>query len=68
MKNTGVYDYAIWVDRSEILPPEPKESMNLEQWMADFTVYNNSGIEDLRFNVRSLASYISKLTDSKLPT
>lgn len=68
MKNTGVYDYAVWVDRSDILPPEPKESMNLEQWMADFTIYNNSDIEDLRLNVRAFASYISKLHSSKLRT
>jgi hypothetical protein len=52
MKNSCVFDYAIWVDRSEHLPPEPTSSMNLEQWMSDYTIDNNSGLEELKFNVR----------------
>ena len=31
MKNTGVFDYAIWVDRSDHLPKEDITSMSLEQ-------------------------------------
>ena len=58
MKNTGVFDYAIWVDRSDHLPPEPKESMSLEQWMADFTIDNNGTLEDLRFNLDRLMFYL----------
>jgi len=50
MKNTGVFDYAIWVDRSDHLPLESKDSMNLEQWMADFTIDNNGTLEDLKRN------------------
>lgn len=61
MKNTGVFDYAIWVDRSDFLPPEAKESMSLEQWMADFTIDNNGTLEDLHFNVNALMGYISSL-------
>ena len=61
MKNTGVFDYAIWVDRSDHLPPESKDSMSLEQWMADFTIDNNSSLEDLEFNVTQLMNYIHKL-------
>jgi hypothetical protein len=66
MKNTGVFDYAIWVDRSDFLPPESKDSMSLEQWMADFTIDNNGTLEDLHFNVNALMGYISSLNASKL--
>jgi len=58
MKNTGVFDYCIWVDRSEHLPPENKNSMSLEQWMSDFTIDNNGTLEDLEFNVHALISNI----------
>ena len=54
MKNTGVFDYAIWVDRSEHLPPENKDSMSLEQWMADYTIDNNRDLNGLMFNTYQL--------------
>ena len=58
MKNTGVFDYAIWVDRSDHLPPESKDSMSLEQWMADFTIDNNGSLEDLHFNLDQLITHL----------
>lgn len=58
MKNTGVFDYAIWVDRSDHLPPEPKDSMNLEQWMADYTIDNNSSLSELELNVANLIRFL----------
>ena len=58
MQNTGVFDYAIWVDRSDHLPLESKDSMSLEQWMADFTIDNNSTLEDLKFNLDRLMCYL----------
>ena len=58
MQNTGVFDYCIWVDRSEHLPPENKNSMSLEQWMSDFTLDNNGTIADLEFNAGQLISHI----------
>jgi len=61
MKNTGVFDYAIWVDRSYHLPPESKDSMSLEQWMADFIIDNNGSLDELTFNVDQLMSYLNKL-------
>jgi hypothetical protein len=61
MKNTGVFDYAIWVDRSDHLPPESKDSMSLEQWMADFIIDNNGSLDELTFNVDQLMSYLNKL-------
>jgi len=54
MKNTNVFDYCIWVDRSDHLPPEPKDSMSLEQWMSDFTIDNNGTINELMFNTYQL--------------
>ena len=59
MRNTGVFDYAIWVDRSMHLPPESKDSMSLEQWMADYTIDNNGDLEELKFNLDQLMNYIS---------
>ena len=64
MKNTGVFYYCIWVDRSDHLPPESKNSMSLEQWMADFTICNNGTLEDLEFNVHSLISHIDSYSAS----
>jgi dephospho-CoA kinase len=62
MQNTGVFDYCIWVDRSDHLPSESKDSMSLEQWMADYTIDNNSDLMELGFNVRTLMNHLeSKL-------
>jgi hypothetical protein len=58
MKNTGVFDYCIWVDRSDHLPMEPRASMNLEIWMADYVIDNNSTLEVLNRNVGDLADYL----------
>jgi dephospho-CoA kinase len=38
--------------------PESKDSMSLEQWMADFTIDNNGTLDDLWFNIKQLMSYI----------
>lgn len=58
MRNQGVFDYCVWVDRSEHLPPEPANSMNLEPWMADHVIDNNGTLEDLRRHTRELAGYL----------
>lgn len=60
LKNTKTYDYAIWVDRSMVLPAEEKSSMTIEEWMCDFTIDNNGSLEDLRFNVRQLFDTLHK--------
>lgn len=54
MRNQGVYDYAIWVDRSDHLPLESSASMTLEPWMADFVIDNNGSLEDLVKNTKDL--------------
>lgn len=60
MQNTGVFDYAIWVDRSLHLPPESKDSMSLEQWMADYTIDNNGSLKELEFNIDQLMNYLHR--------
>ena len=64
MKNTGVFDYAVWVDRSDHLPEEAKTSMSLEQWMADFTIDNNGSFEELNFNIDQLIRHIDTYSAS----
>jgi len=70
MQNTGVFDYCIWVDRSMHLPPESKDSMSLEHWMADYTIDNSGTLEELQFNVDQLMNYlkISPLSDPQPST
>lgn len=52
MKKEGLFDFAFWVDRSEHVGPEPISSNKLTWDMADFVIYNNSDLEDLRSNVK----------------
>ena len=59
MKNTGVFDYCIWVDRSMYLPPEAASSMSLEQWMADYTIDNNGTLSDMKFNLERLMRHLT---------
>jgi hypothetical protein len=54
MRNTGVFDYAIWVDRSDHLPQEDKSSMTLEPWMSDYVIDNNGTLADLQRNTVEL--------------
>ena len=58
MKNQGVFDYVIWVDRSDHLPPEDKTSMSLEPWMADFVIDNNGLLEETKRNTTDLIDNI----------
>jgi hypothetical protein len=58
MRNTKVFDYAIWVDRSDYLPLEDTTSMSLEPWMADFTIDNNGTLKELHFNTHQLISHL----------
>ena len=58
MQNTGVFDYCIWVDRSMHLEAEATDSMSLEQWMSNFTIDNNGTLEDLKFNLDQLMTYL----------
>jgi hypothetical protein len=57
MKNEGVYDYAIWVDRSDYLEKEDETSNSMQPWMADFFIDNNGTIADLEYNVKTLITH-----------
>lgn len=58
IKNNGLFDYAIWVDRSDYLPPEDKSSNTIEPWMADFVIDNNGTLEQLYRNIDDLYVYL----------
>lgn len=58
MRNSGVFDYAIWVDRSDHLPPEDSSSMTLEIWMADYVIDNNGTLADLQRNTTQLMQHL----------
>jgi hypothetical protein len=58
MKNQGVFDCVLWVDRSDHMPPEDKSSMTLEPWMADFIIDNNGTKAELEFRVCELIDYL----------
>ena len=62
LKNRGIFDYSIWVDRSEHLPPEDRSSNTLAPWMADFIIDNNSSLEQLRFNTLELFNRLLGVT------
>lgn len=66
MKNTGVFDYCIWVDRADKLPLESKESMNLEIWMADYVIDNNGTLDDLQRNTRELLDFLLDINNSSV--
>jgi len=51
MANQNVFDFTIWVDRSKHLPKESKDSMSLEEFMADFVIDNNGTLEDLKIQI-----------------
>jgi hypothetical protein len=54
LKKMKVFDYSIWVDRSNYLPLESRDSMNLEQSMADYKIDNNGNLDDLNSNICEL--------------
>jgi len=60
MRNTHIFDYSIWVDRSDHLPLEDKKSMTLEIWMADYVIDNNGSLADLKRNTEQLMDTLIK--------
>jgi len=60
VKNSGLYDVCIWVDRSDHVPPEDKSSCTVEPWMADYVLDNNGTLEELRFNLDQLMTSLEK--------
>ena len=62
MKEQRVFDYAVWVDRSEHLPLEDPSSMNLQPTMADYIIDNNGSLSDLHMRVAELINELKKET------
>jgi hypothetical protein len=60
MKNEGVFDYSIWVDRCDLAPLEDASSMSIEQWMCDYTIDNNADLARLEHNVDVLINNLIK--------
>lgn len=61
MKNQKVFDYSIWVDASDRLPPEDSSSITVEPWMTDFVIDNNTeNFDVLRLNVHHLINRLLK--------
>ena len=67
MQNEEIFDYAIWVDRSDHLPPESKDSMSIEQWMCNYTIDNNGDLQRLKKNVHVLMQTVFKNQGLNLP-
>jgi hypothetical protein len=59
IKNAGLYDVAIWVDRSDHLPPEDRASCTVEPWMADFVLDNNGTLEETGRNLEAIMGYVA---------
>lgn len=60
MRNIHLFDYSIWVDRSDHLPLESTNSMTLEMWMSDYVIDNNGTLEDLERNTLQLMDTLIK--------
>jgi len=67
MQNEEIFDYAIWVDRSDHLMRENYESMSIEQWMCDYTIDNNGDLKRLERNVDTLIRTIFRNQGLSLP-
>lgn len=59
LREGGVFDYCVWVDRSEHLPLEPPTSMTLSSEHADFVIDNNGSLRELHEKVNYLIQKIS---------
>jgi len=59
MKEQKVFDFALWVDRSKVLPQEQSNSMTLDISMADFVIDNNKDIIYLREQIDSVVQFIA---------
>lgn len=54
LKKQNVFDYSIWVDRSEHLPPESLDSNTISSDMCDFVLDNNGSLADLEYRCVTL--------------
>ena len=54
-KRQGLFNLIIWVDASERLPAEGKDSMNIDKSIADFIIENNGTLEEFEDKVCRIA-------------
>jgi hypothetical protein len=54
-RSQRLFDYSIWVDRSEHVAPEPTTSNTMTPEMANYVIDNNGTLEQLK--VKTLALY-----------
>lgn len=56
-----LFDLVIWVDRSDHLPPEPSDSMEMDQLDAEFILDNNGDLNDLEAGIIVLQQHLQSL-------
>jgi len=61
MKEQKVFDWCVWVDRSQHLPTEPFASMGLTVDHADYIVNNNGSLSDLAIQVDNLMKELNSV-------
>src|SRR5262249_16104405 len=54
IKAERLYDYSIWVDRSEHVPPEPEACNKMKPGMANFILDNNATLAQQEIRTRAL--------------
>jgi hypothetical protein len=60
LKTNQVFDYSIWVDRSDHLPPEEVSSNTLYPELADIILDNNGSLSDLEDKVCNTVKEMEK--------
>lgn len=70
LKEAGIMDAVIWIDRSKYVPLEPTDSMTITKDMADYKIDNNGNLEALQVKIYNLMFMLSldKEMNSCLPT
>ena len=59
-KGQGLFDLIIWIDASERLPLEPKDSFDIDRSLADVVVENNGTLNEFESKIKSLGKLIFK--------
>lgn len=57
-KDINLFDLIIWVDASERVPDEPKESFNIDKSCADIIITNNGTLEEFKTKVIRLGKLL----------
>lgn len=54
VRAAGLFDYAIWVDRSKHVAPEPSTSISITRADANYVIDNNGTLAQLKVNTLAL--------------